>query len=210
MSPRAYRGDKRRAVAEETRTRILDTALQLLAAEDAGDFSIDFLAKRAGVARMTVYYHFGSTRGLLEAVFDALAADKLVKDLPAAFSQEDPAEALTRLIQAFIGFWASERVAIRRIRALAVLHPVVQETLRDRDERRRQGLSAIVSRLLAGSGKSSASRLELVVDVLHALTSFETYDALARDSRSARDVEQIVRELAVPLLESLDERPPLD
>ena len=34
------------------------------------EFSIDAVARRADVVRMTVYYQFGARRGLLEALFD--------------------------------------------------------------------------------------------------------------------------------------------
>ncbi len=46
-------------------------------------FTVDAVAREAGVARMTVYYQFGSKAGLLEAIFDSLAvrggAEELVK-----------------------------------------------------------------------------------------------------------------------------------
>jgi hypothetical protein len=107
--------------------------------------------------------------------------------LPAAYSTPDPDEALNGLIRAFIRFSASERLAIRRLRALAVLQPVVEESLRQRDER--QGLGAIVDRMMEKSGKPSLERREEVVDLLHVLSGFQTYDALAPQGRSNGDVE---------------------
>jgi AcrR family transcriptional regulator len=72
MSPRPYRLGQRQVLADETRSKILDAARAQL--ETEASFSIDAVARRADVARMTVYYQFGSKRGLLEALFDALAA----------------------------------------------------------------------------------------------------------------------------------------
>ena len=72
MSPRPYRLGQRQVAADETRARVLAAARDQLAKETS--FSIDAVARRADVARMTVYYQFGSKRGLLEALFDLLAA----------------------------------------------------------------------------------------------------------------------------------------
>ena len=65
MSPRPYRLGQRQVAADETRSRILNAARSQL--EEEASFSIDAVARRADVARMTVYYQFGSRRGLLEA-----------------------------------------------------------------------------------------------------------------------------------------------
>ncbi|MGH2485467.1 MAG: TetR family transcriptional regulator, partial [Ktedonobacterales bacterium] len=52
--PRAYRLGQREAASEQTRSRILDAARELLVATDGfSAFSIDAVAKRADVARMT-------------------------------------------------------------------------------------------------------------------------------------------------------------
>jgi len=69
MSPRPYRLGQRQATTEQTRARILAAARELLMARDGfNGFSIDAVAREADVARMTVYYQFGSKIGLLEAL----------------------------------------------------------------------------------------------------------------------------------------------
>src|SRR5919204_4414645 len=91
VSPRPYRLDRRRPAAEQTRARILQATRELLLApEGVAGFTIDAVAERAGVARMTVYYQFGSKPGLLEAVFDALAAQAGMQDLATAFRTPEP------------------------------------------------------------------------------------------------------------------------
>ncbi len=200
MSPRPYRRERRRAAAEETRSRIIRSAIALLTAEGGTtEFSIDALAKSAGVARMTVYYQFGSKRGLLETIFDTLAAGGLAAELPTAYAESDPVESLNRLIRAFTRFWASERTAIRRLRAQADLDPVVGERLNSRDERRRDGLRTIVGRISTAAGRPNRAAEE-IVDILHTLTSFETFDSLSGDKRSEEEVERIVRDLALGAL----------
>jgi AcrR family transcriptional regulator len=45
--------------------------------EGSAKFSVEAVARQAGVARMTVYYQFGSRRGLLEGICDSLAIERL-------------------------------------------------------------------------------------------------------------------------------------
>jgi len=200
MSPRPYRGEQRRAAAEETRARIIAAARSLLTAASGSEFSVDSVARNAGVARMTVYYQFGSKRGLLEAIFDDLAAGGLAGTLPSAYAQPEPLDALDALIRAFMRFWASERVAIRRLRALADLDPVIGESLTARDERRREGLRAVVQRF-GGASERRAGALDDNVYMLHTLTSFETFDSLAGERRSPEEVGRMIGELAKTILE---------
>lgn len=148
MSPRPYRLGQRQVATEQTRARILAAARELLSAEaGVAGFTIDAVARQAGVARMTVYYQFGSKRGLLEALFDDLANRSLVARLIPALQTPEPLAALRGLVEAFAGFWAAERVVMRRVRSLAALDPEVEEGVRARDERRRAHLQRILARL---------------------------------------------------------------
>src|SRR5438552_6529596 len=132
MSPRPYRLGQRQVAADKTRSRILKAAREQL--EKEASFSLDAVARRADVARMTVYYQFGSKAGLLEALFDDLAARGGMAQLRAAFARPDPLEALAELIAVFCRFWASDRLVIRRLQALSVLDPDFEAV--SRDERR--------------------------------------------------------------------------
>ncbi len=66
---------RRQATTSETRTRILAAARELLAASGAAGFSIEAVAQQADVARMTVYYQFGSKPGLLEMILQRKKAE---------------------------------------------------------------------------------------------------------------------------------------
>jgi len=193
MSPRPYRLGQRQAAADETRTRILDAARDQLAKETS--FSIDAVARRADVARMTVYYQFGSKRGLLEALFDLLAARGGLHQLPSAFQQSDPRVALERLIEIFARFWSSDRLVLRRIRAMAVLDPELDQVLRERSEGLRNGLRVILSRLPAGG-----IGVVETVDILFALISFENFDLLAGPGRTPEKVAPLVKRAATAIV----------
>src|SRR5262245_40190314 len=147
MSPRPYRLGQRQMNVEQTRARIVAAARALLAAPDGcSGFTVDAVAAQAGVARMTVYNQFGSKMGLLEALFDDLAARGLLARLRAAFGRPEPRAALDGLIAAFGGFWHSDRVVIRRIRGLSLIDAAFQRAVRARAERRRERIRTILCR----------------------------------------------------------------
>ena len=196
MSPRPYRLGQRQVLADETRSKILDAARTQL--ETQSSFSIDAVARRADVARMTVYYQFGSKRGLLEALFDSLAARGGLRGLPSTFRQTDPRVALDGLIDVFARFWSSDRLVLRRLRAMAALDPELDEVLRERNEGRRQGLRVILSRL-DSQGKATSKATSDLIDVLFALTSFENFDVLAGPERTPDQVAPLVKRAAAAI-----------
>src|SRR5579871_6095912 len=105
---RPYKAERRQAATEQTRARILDAARALLATGGSfSGFTIDAIARHADVARMTVYYQFGSKVGLLEALCDDLAERGGMEQMGRAFHQEEPLDALAEYIRVFSGFWAS-------------------------------------------------------------------------------------------------------
>ncbi len=229
MSPRRYELGRRQAVIDESRRRVLDAARELLA-EPTGyqAFTVDAVARRADVARATVYYQFRSKTGLLEALCDDLAGAGQMSDLPGAFAEADPRAAVHRLIAVFARFWAADRVAMRRLRALAALDPDVHAVLAARDDRRRQGLEVLIGRLTAGppgagppgagggtgdaapepdlpcAGRTVNAAQDLppgdAVRVLLALTSFESFDTMAGPDRPLDTAVPLVTELADAVL----------
>jgi AcrR family transcriptional regulator len=202
MSPRPYRLGQRQATTTQTRARILAAARQLLAAPGGiAGVTVEAVARHADVSRMTVYYQFGSKAGLLEALFDQLATTgRLPQGVAAAMQQPDPLDALAGYIAAFSRFWAAERLVLRRLRSLAALDPELAQGVRARDARRRAGLELLAGRLADRYGHPAPDALAEAVVVLHMLTSFETFDALAGPDRSPQDVAPQVHRLALAAL----------
>jgi AcrR family transcriptional regulator len=181
MSPRPYRMGKRQAAASETRARILEAARQLLANESETDLGMEAIARRANVSRLTLYYQFKSRPGLLEALYDYLAIRGNMRRMAEVFHEADPSGALDKLVSIFGGFWASDPVVIRRLRGMATLDAEIDQGIRARDARRQQAARDIIRRTVVGVKKKlSTEQQNLTVDVLSMLTSFESYDALAR------------------------------
>lgn len=182
MSPRPYQLGRRQADIDEGRRRILDAARDLLAeSTHYAAFTIDAVAQRADVARATVYDQFRSKTGLLEALCDALAERGGMAELSRAFAASDPDDALRLLVTAFTRFWGTDRLVMRRLRALAALEPNVAGVITARDERRRQALKTLLDRRDDVVDPAHALR------IAHVLASFETHDALLSASQRPGD-----------------------
>jgi AcrR family transcriptional regulator len=192
--PRPYRSDLRAAAADETRTRIVAAARALLGeGKDKPVFSFDAVAREAGVTRLTVYNQFGSKQGLLEAVFDDMAREGGLFELPSVLAEPDVSKALRRFVSVFCKFYASRRKVMPRFSAMVALDDDIAASLKQRTERRRHGLTALVGRL-------SAPDAAALVDLLFAATSFETFDALSVRNRSADDIEELIQQLVEDLV----------
>jgi AcrR family transcriptional regulator len=219
MSPRPYRLGQRQAAIDETRARVIAAAHKLLVSADPGRFSIDAVAQQADVSRATVYYQFHSKLGLLEALFDSLGASGGLAGQADAFGLPDPLAALDSYVAVFARFWAAEPTLHRRLRGLAALDPDLETALNARQEWRRHGITVLVDRLTSPpvpavpaaeapvgpsaepspdgqpDGPAQRARAE-AIDMIFALTSFETFDSLARPGRPAEAVIPLIQHLA--------------
>jgi AcrR family transcriptional regulator len=197
MSPRPYKPGQRQLATEQTRARILAAARALLMARDGfTNFSIEAIARQADVARMTVYYQFGSKVGLLEALCDTLAVNGGMQHLASAFQLPDPLDALAEYIRVFCRFWESDRLVTHRLRGLAALDPDFEQVIRARDERRSQGLRVLVGRIAEKYGYPSPDTFDETINILLTLTSFECCDMLTGPDRGIEAVAATVVKLA--------------
>jgi AcrR family transcriptional regulator len=89
---------RRRADAERSIARILDAAVDALASDS--EASMAGIARRAGVARATVYVHFPTREALLEAVTHRAITEVAQVIEAAEPDRGDPAEALARVVAA--------------------------------------------------------------------------------------------------------------
>ena len=97
--------------------------------------------------------------------------------------------------------WASDREVIRRLHGVGAIDREIGNGLQARNERRRKGLSVIVDRYYSRNRLSLRGKRAILIDTLHMLTSFESFDDLAK-GRSADEVIEIIAKLAVRVLSS--------
>ncbi len=196
MTPRPYRQGQRLVASERTRTRIVLAARDLLVSPrlDA-DFSLEAVARRAKVTRRTVYLHCGSRRALIEAAFDAVAADGGIERIAEVFAMEDARAALRRAVEIFGEFWTAGRLGIRRVHGHAEFDPDLAAAMRQRNERRRLIFRTLLQRYAAATGRPSAADLEQVLTTVFGLTSFEVFDALAGPEREPKEMTGVIQDL---------------
>ena len=185
MPTRRYISSVRTAAAAEKRERVIEAAARSLR-EDAGiaSFSLDAVAKAAGVTRLTVYHQFGSRRGLLEAVFDEIAQQGGLTEIAGAMAMPDPRAALDRMVEIFCAFWNRDP-AVGRLHEAMATDPEFAQALMGRNERRRKTINVLVGRIAETTAPPRARRG--AVDMIFALTSFAMFAMLRRD-RSVDDV----------------------
>ena len=196
MSPRPYKMGKRQAARTETRGRILEAARQLLAAEPSSDLSLEAIAQRADVSRLTIYYQFSSRAGLLEALYDHLAQRGHMEQMADVFQASDPMSAIEKLVHTFVGFWATDPRVMRRLRGIAALDPEVAQGIRSRDARRPRIALEILKRAPSMARGKRGVEQRAAAEVLGMLTGFETYDALARAGQTKAQIEATLTRLA--------------
>ena len=191
--PRTYTPVERQKAVDAGRDRILTAARELLEGDHTEAFSLDAVARRAGVSRMTVYNQFESKAGLLEALFDSLAARGPLADMGDIFRHPDPLVALDEYVAVFGRFWTLNRRAHGRLRAAALHDEELAAAMAARNERRRKGVTELLRRL-GDKARPVVSRPE-TIDVIYLLLSFDTFNELAGEARTPEDVVPTMRRL---------------
>ena len=196
VSPRAYNSPRRTDAATKTRARIVSAAAAILGtAEGISGFSLQGVAEKAGVTRLTVYNQFGSRRALLEAVFDDMAARGGLHRIPGIMAGSDPQAGLLEVISIFCDFWSFGSDALGPLHAAGASDPEFGASVRERNERRRRLLSVLVRRM-AADRKLRPRVLDDLIDVLFALTSFPFFSQLTARGRSAQTACDLIQGLA--------------
>jgi AcrR family transcriptional regulator len=149
--------------ADKTSERILDAALELVAASGLRNLTMDDAASRAGVGRMTVYRRFGDREGLI----DALAARETRRCLAELDRAVDPSlpieEGIARGLTASLHLIRSHPLLDRFARhepeaALGALNAGEGAILR-------MGTAFVASRIAAAKSRGD---IAASVDVTHA------------------------------------------
>ena len=196
MSPRPYKSPRRIAGATQTRQRIVAAAATILGtAEGIRGFSLQAVAKKADVTRLTVYNQFGSRRALLEAVFDERAARGGLHRIAEVMAGSDPQAGLLQVIAIFCDFWSFDPDTLGLLHAAGASDPEFGASVRERNERRRRLLSVLVRRM-AQDRKLRPKALGDLTDLLFALTSFQFFSQLTGGARTADAACHLIQGLA--------------
>jgi TetR/AcrR family transcriptional regulator, mexCD-oprJ operon repressor len=187
---------RRRADAERSIARILDAAVDALAADQ--NASMTEIARRAEVVRATIYVHFPTREALLEAVTERAFAEVAAVITEAEPERGDPADALGRVVAATwrtlgryhaliainTGTQTHEQLHHRHGSVLGTLVPLIERGQASGDFRSdvpaTWHLTMLMALIHAGSAELRAGRLHqvdaeaaLVATVLGAIASRE-------------------------------------
>jgi AcrR family transcriptional regulator len=184
----------RRELVRATRTRILEAAARLAHERGPGGFSMDLLAKEAGVARATVYEHFRSKRAVLDELA-ATAARSVTLDATNG-ADIDPLRALRDTLAEVCRHWSDHEDTMRELRTLAAMTGGTAAG----DAIDPESLRKLVDALAGGGHLRSHWNSEDAVDALAVLTSYSTYERLRVDSRAPEQVEALLAKLAISIV----------
>ena len=184
---RPYELGKRLEQMDESRAAILQAAKQQLAAQGYRRLTMASLAEESGVTRQTIHNLFGTRTGVLEAVFDLIALESGMEQMRAVMVLPPGEPQLVRFVGIFCGFWAKNRVLIRRVHGIGAIEPEFGGVIEARNRRRLMAATHIVQRMGCEDGAQKAA-------MLAALTSFEFFDALAESC--GNEAEALVLQMA--------------
>jgi AcrR family transcriptional regulator len=182
---RPYELGKRLEQMDESRAAILRAAKQLLEAQGYRRLTMASLAAQSGVTRQTIHNLFGTKTGVLEAVFDVIALESGMEQMREVMTLPPGDAQLARFVWIFCGFWAANRLLIRRVHGIAAIDPEFGAVIEARNRRRLMAATRVVQRMSGEGGPPKAA-------MLAALTSFEFFDALAESCGSEAEAEALV------------------
>jgi AcrR family transcriptional regulator len=148
------------------------------------------LAAESGVTRQTIHNLFGTKTGVLEAVFDLIALESGMERMREVMMLPPGDAQLERFVGVFCGFWAKNRLVIRRVHGIGAIDPEFGAVIEARNKRRRMAASRVTERMGRGGDAKQCAAM------LAALTSFEFFDALAESCGSETEAEAMVLRLA--------------
>lgn len=158
---------KRPGATRKTREAVMSAVRSLLEEGVFHESAVEAVAARAGVSRATLYTHFGTRLGLVDAMCETFDENPAL----VAIRQTDDMDEFIELV---VDFWSAEEKVLVQLYGAAAIDPAAG-ALVGRQHRDRQNE---LKRLLR------ARRVEdrTVFAQLCVLTSFETYRELRRNA----------------------------
>lgn len=180
---------------------ILRAALDVLIEQGVAGASIDRIAKRADVAKVTVYRRWSSKEDLLA---DAIEAAR--EEIPAADETDTPAEDLPGIIDELLPQWSEAltrprlRVLSARLLGAAPDHPRLLEAYREHHlkPRRERALATLRRARDAGALPPDAD-LDMLIDMMNgAVLQFLLLNDEPTPAAARRYLERLFHQIGIP------------
>ena len=198
MPTRPYRLGKRADAAAATRRRILDAGWAEIELAGYRPASIEAIAARAGVTRVTVYRHFASRGELFEAIaWDQIGRARLER-LDAARAHPDVVEATRLFLHENCLLFADVGPILRAMLEVEREEPelavVLSVTYRGR---RLESLRQLAERVAASDHLAAGWTTDDVCNALTILTGIEAFEAITSQlGRTASDAADVLFSMA--------------
>jgi AcrR family transcriptional regulator len=189
---RPYSLGKRLERSGQKRTKILSVLRKQLESNGFANLTLESLARESGVTRQTIYNLFATKSGLLEALFDQIAIEGGMERMREVMRMPNPETILPRFIEIFSTFWAKDRMLMRRIHGIAAIDPEFGAVVEARNKRRMFAVTRVIGMLDQRYGAGESVGKDTRIAILHALTSFEFFDALAGSKGSVDDAAHLL------------------
>lgn len=177
---------RRNRRSSASRAQILAAVRSLLEEGVFHETTVEEVAARAGVSRATLYGHFGSRVGLVDAMCESFDAN------PALVALRETAD-LDLWLERVVEFWSSEEKILVQLYGAAAVDPAARDLV-ERQTRDRYGELEVLLRALGREGGDALAALAL-------LTSFESYLELRRRlGKPKRQVLAVLQRQARALL----------
>src|SRR2546422_1081861 len=201
---RVYRQRRRAEGTARTRAQIMDAVRTLLEEGTFHETSVEEIAQFAGVSRATLYQHFGSRVGLVDAICESFSETGSMAATQAAPDIAAPREAATQMIGKAIRFWDSEESLHRHLYGLAEIDESAADFVERQTADRRSVVERIVRRAAdAGALRGAVSQAQARATLL-LLTSFHTFEELRAAGLTLKETERFAVSRTRELLNSRD------
>jgi AcrR family transcriptional regulator len=180
---------------ERTRGKVLRAATELFY-RDGTSVGVNELAQRAGVSKLSIYRHFGSKDGLLDAVLRQRSDHVVAWLRDAAEVPGDPVERVLAVFDALRGWYAEQH-----FRGCAIVNAAAENPAPDGPARRvaRDHLGRHLALLTALAADTDAPDAQLAGrQLLILLEGATVVAALAGDLDAATDARRLARTLLSP------------
>jgi AcrR family transcriptional regulator len=199
---RPYRPRSQASRTDAMRERIKAAVRELLAEGAFHTSTVGEVADRAGVARATLYHHFRSRLGLVDAICESFAENPALVRLRDTVELGDADAALAGTIALTVRFWSSEDRVLRQLYGVAAIDPAAQ-ALVDRQRADRRGeCDRLVHNLHRAHRLRAGVTPRRALNLLLVLTSYDAYRELREAGLSDRQattmLQRTAREVLLP------------
>ena len=197
---RPYRTRHRQQRSQKTRARITKAVRELLAEGTFHESTVEEVADRAGIARATLYQHFGSRLELVDAICDTFDANPSLLTLRKAVELPDAQAALAETVANVVGFWSSEDAILSQLYGVAAIDPAAQDLVDRQRADRRGEMERLASHLRAAGVLRPRMTASEAVALLMVLTSYDSYRELREADLPDRKITSVLQDTARALL----------